>query len=124
MSFDKLLHKVKQAEDALEAQERRASADWRQLKRSWKASWTPGRIIVAGLVSGFAVGRAQPARVASGSGVLRLLASLATLLASGQAQAAAGEAEEAAQTAGHTAEEAAQAVGADAPTATAEAFEP
>jgi hypothetical protein len=124
MSFDKLLHKVKQAEDALEAQERRMSADWRQLKRSWQASWTPGRIIVVGLLSGFAVGRVQPARVASGSGVLRLLASLGTLLASGQAQVAAGEAEEAAQTAGHTAEEAAEAVGARAPTATAEAFEP
>ena len=57
MSFDKLLQKVEQAENVVEAQERRTAADWRQLKRSWKASWTPGRIMLAGLASGFLVGR-------------------------------------------------------------------
>lgn len=125
MSFEKLLKKVEQAEDALEAQERRTAADWRQLKRSWKASWTPGRIVLAGLASGFLVGRLEPGKaMASGGGVLRMLASLTALMASGQAQAAAGEAEEAAETAEDTAETAAEAVGARPPLATAEAYEP
>jgi len=124
MSFEKLQLKVQQAEDAVEAQERRAAADWRQLRGSWTSLWTPGRIVLAGLASGFLVGRAQPKVAATGGGVMRMLASLATLLASTQAQAAAGEAEQAAETAEDTAETAAGAVGAHPPVATPEAYEP
>lgn len=125
MSFDKLLEKVEQAENAVEARERQVAADWRQFKRSWRASWTPGRIVLGGLVAGFMVGRIEPGKaVASGTGVLRMLASVGALLASTQAQAAAGEAEEAAETAGNTAETAAATAGIHPPTATAEAFDP
>ena len=103
MSFDALLQKVKQAESALEAQERQAAADWRQLKASWKSGWTPARIVVAGLVSGFVVGKVEPIkRAASGSGALQLVSALAGLFASGSAQAAAGEASHAADTAEQT----------------------
>ena len=124
MSFDTLLAKVEQAEDALEARERQVAADWRQLRRSWDAAWTPGRIVVAGLAAGFLVGRMQPGRLVTGGGVLRMIASLSALMASTQAQAAAGEAEQAAESAEDTAETAALAAGAHPPTATAEAFEP
>lgn len=140
MSFDKLLNKVEQAETALEAQERRMSADWRQLKRSWKASWTPGRIVVAGLLSGYLVGRVQPLQKATSAGisVVRLLASAMALKASEQAQHAAHEAEDAAYGAEDTAVRSAAAAGArplpgtpqghrpppGQPTATAEAYEP
>lgn len=139
MSFDKLLHKVEQAESTLEAQERRMSADWRQLKRSWKASWTPGRIVVAGLLSGYLVGRTEPLQKATNAGVsvVRLLASVLALKASDQAQAAAQEAEGAAHEAEDTALRSAAAAGArppppaadrgpppTQPTATAEAYEP
>lgn len=124
MSFEKLQLKVQQAEDAVEAQERRAAADWRQLHASWDALWTPGRIILAGLAGGFLVGRARPASLATGGGVMRMLASLATLLASGQAQAAAGDAEHAAETAEDTAVTAAEAAGVHPPMATPEAYEP
>ena len=80
--------------------------------------------MLAGLASGFAVGRLEPGKVAaSGGGILRMLASLSALLASTQAQAAAGEAEDAAETAEDTAETAAEAVGIRQPTATAEAYE-
>jgi hypothetical protein len=68
MSFDALLQKVKQAETALEAQERQAAADWRQFKASWRAAWTPGRIVVAGLVAGFLTGRVQPTMLRQYSG--------------------------------------------------------
>jgi hypothetical protein len=97
MSFEQLIAKVEQAEHALEAQERRTAADYRQLQASWREAWTPGRIIVAGALSGFLVGRARPLRAVGGGGVLQLLSALAGLFAGGQAQAAAGEASDAAQ---------------------------
>ena len=103
MSFDALLQKVKQAEAALEANERQAAADWRQLKVSWRELWTPGRIVIAGLLSGFLVGRAEPLKRATGGGTLQLVSALAGLFAGGSAQAAAGAADEAADTAQQTA---------------------
>ena len=102
MSFDKLILKVKQAEEALETSERRTVARWKQLKIVWKENWTPGRIVIAGLVSGYLVGRGKPLRVASGGGVLNLVTALSGLLASGSAQAAAAEAGQAADAAAAT----------------------
>ena len=99
MSFEQLKQKVTQAEQALEAHERHLAADWRQFKASWKSAWTPGRIVVAGLLSGATVGFAEPMKKLTGSGVLQMLASLSSLVASGGAQQAAQEAEHAADTA-------------------------
>lgn len=99
MSFDALIQKVKQAEVALETSEQRTAARWKELKIVWKEGWTPGRIIMAGLASGFLVGRAKPLKLASGGGVLNLLTALSGLMASGSAQAAADGAENAAQAA-------------------------
>lgn len=103
MGFDALIQKVKQAEDALEAQERQVAADWRQLQGSWRGLWTPGRIVLAGLVSGFLVGRAEPLKRAAGGGALQLISALSGLFAGGSAQAAAGAADDAADTAQQTA---------------------
>ncbi len=100
MSFDKLVAKVEQAEHALEAQERVVAADWRQLKGSWKEMWTPGRIIVAGLVGGFLIGRTDPIRgLARSGGLMQLATTLTSLLTSGIAKSAATEAEHAAASA-------------------------
>ena len=96
MGFEQLIDKVTQAEHALEAKERTAVADWRQHKASWRELWTPGRIVAAGLASGFLVGRARPLRAASGGGVLQMITAISGLFASGSAQAAAGKAEDAA----------------------------
>lgn len=100
MSFEALIDKVKQAEEVLEARERQASADWRQLGASWTRLWSPGRLLVAGLGSGFAIGLLEPGkRLANGRGTLQMLSAVAGLFAGGSAQAAAGKAEEAADTA-------------------------
>jgi hypothetical protein len=89
-SFKQLIEKVDQAENALEAQERRVAADWRQLRASWKAGWTPGRIVIAGLVAGFVVGRVEPARsVAKGGSIMQMITALSGLFASATAQHAA-----------------------------------
>jgi hypothetical protein len=126
MGFEALKDKVKQAETALEARERQTAADWRQLKASWRAAWTPGRIIVAGLASGFLVGKLEPAkRLASGNNALQMLSTLAGLFAGGSAQAAAGEAAQAAgsaqQVAATTASASASATAATAATPAAAA---
>lgn len=100
MSFESLIQKVSQAEAALEAQERQVAADIRQLKRSWRAAWTPGRIVIAGLVTGFLTGRAEPMQNAARSGsVVRLVSLLTSLFAGNAAQSAAQEAHEAADSA-------------------------
>ncbi len=103
MRFEALITKVQQAEQALEASERSTVAQWQALKQQWMSSWTPARIVVAGLVSGFMVGRARPLRVATGGGVLQLVTALSGLFAGSSAQAAANEAEQAADIAAHTA---------------------
>ncbi|QNP39719.1 hypothetical protein [Lysobacter solisilvae (ex Woo and Kim 2020)] len=99
MGFKQLLAKVQQAEAALEARERRVSHEWDHLKTTWRAAWTPGRVIIAGLASGFLVGRAQPLRAAARSGQwMQLVTMLSGLFAGGSAQVAAEEAEAAAET--------------------------
>jgi hypothetical protein len=102
--FESLIDKVHQAETALEAKERQTGADWRQCKASWQSLWTPGRIVSVGLVGGFLVGKAEPAkRVVRGGGALQMLSAVAGLFAGGSAQAAAGHAKSAADTAEQTA---------------------
>ena len=104
VGFEALVEKVSQAEAALEAKERQATADFRQLKSSWRLAWTPGRIVVAGLVSGFVVSKLEPTKkVASGGGFVQLLTALGGLFAGTSAQAAAGKAEDVAQSAQQTA---------------------
>lgn len=101
MGFEQLIRKVEQAENAIEANERAAGADLRQLKASWKDLWTPGRIVLGGLGAGLLVGLADANRMAStGTGALRLmsmLASLSGLVAGTSAQSAAEEAGQAAE---------------------------
>ena len=104
MSFHALIAKVEQAEQALEARERRASTQWQQVKTTWRESWTPGRIVIAGLASGLLVGRAQPLKLAGSGGLLNLVTALSGMLASGSAQVAAENAEQAADAAGDVAQ--------------------
>ncbi len=92
MSFDRLLHNVARAEATLEAQERRVAADWRQLESSWRAGWTPARIVIAGLVAGFLAGRATPLRHVASGDTLQLISALSGLFASAQATAASEDA--------------------------------
>ena len=100
MGFEQLIEKVTQAEHALEARERSVGADWRQFKHSWRAAWTPGRIIVIGLVGGFLVARARPMRTlgaVSATRWVQLATSLSGLFAALQAAWAAQTAESAAK---------------------------
>ncbi len=96
VSFDALIEKVRQAEIALEAKERQTTANWRQAKGSWRAAWTPGRIVFAGLATGFLFGRAEPFKRAAGGGAMQLISALGSLIAGENARKAADKADDAA----------------------------
>ena len=49
LGLDLLINRVRQAEQAVEIREARTRAQWRQLKATWRAGWTPGRIVIAGI---------------------------------------------------------------------------
>lgn len=92
MNFAQRIAQVEQAERALQAHAARAGDDWRQLKTDWRAAWTPGRILIAGALAGFLVGRAQPLRLAGSRDALQLLTALAGLFAgAGQGPGNSGE---------------------------------
>ena len=91
MDFNAQLAKVECAEKALEVREQRTRMQWQQFKATWRAGWTPGRIVVAGLAAGFAAGRAKPLRLAGSGGVLDLLRALTPLFVGVQAAQAAAE---------------------------------
>ncbi len=96
LRFEQLITKVHQAEDALEERERAVGAELRRLTNTWREAWTPARIVIAGLVAGFAVGRAEPLRAIGKSGnLMQLVSMVSSLFAGGSAHVAAEEATEA-----------------------------
>ncbi|MBJ6978910.1 MULTISPECIES: protein sip-5 [unclassified Luteimonas] len=106
MSFEALQAKVARAEDALEARERQVAADFRVFGGCWRDTWSPPRIMVAGLAAGFLAGWAQPGRAIAGvqpARWLQLATSLAGLAGTVHAAFAASDAKEAAEDAGDAA---------------------
>src|SRR3546814_2241561 len=78
------------------------------LKSTWRESWTPARIIIAGLATGFLAGRADPARIlkqlGSGGRWIQLVGALSGLAASLQSSIAAADAGKAVDRADEAAE--------------------
>lgn len=114
MRFEQLLQQVEKAERRVEARMMRSENSWRALKRLWRESWTPARIVAVGLAGGFLFGRARPLRAAGAVSTTRwiqlatsvsgLLASLKASQAAESAEVAATEAEDAAVGASETVE--------------------
>ena len=103
MRFDELVQRVQDTEHALELQHAQARTSWRGLRTSWREGWTPTRIMMGGLLSGFLVGRARPMRKVVGlpaSRWVQIGTSLWSLAASFKAKDAANTAEHAADDAG------------------------
>lgn len=82
MKLDAYLTRVQQAEAALIHQHDATRTQWRQLRQTWRSCWTPGRIVIAGLIVGVALGRGKPLRLLGDRSWLRLLQTLAPLLSS------------------------------------------
>ncbi|TKR29482.1 hypothetical protein FCE95_15165 [Luteimonas gilva] len=125
MKFEALKRRVAKREQVLEGRLLKTREHWQDFSTTWRESWTPLRIVMAGLISGFVVGRSDPMRAlgklgafgGGGAKVLQTITALSGLFASVQASTAADEAEHAADKADQTAEaaQAPQAAAAPAP---------
>lgn len=87
--FEALQRRVNKREKLLEGRYQQAVERKNELKASWREAWTPGRIVIAGLVSGFVMGRAEPVKIAVKSGnLMQIVTLLSGLFAGTSAQAA------------------------------------
>jgi|SRR5690554_748468 len=115
MNFTQLKRRVERSETLVDGRIRQATESHARLHRDWREAWTPLRIVLAGLVTGFISGRAEPEKALkklgniSGPGTLRLVSSVAGLVGSVQAAMTAMAAKDAADTADQATEAAAEA---------------
>lgn len=115
MRFEILRRKVERSEQLVEGRIAQTRVRARATKSEWRDAWTPGRIVIAGLVSGFAMGRSDPSRALRKLGQvasprwLQAFTAISGLLASLQAAVAAVTARDAAETADDAAGDAQQA---------------
>ncbi|MCD9006955.1 hypothetical protein LDO31_12045 [Luteimonas sp. XNQY3] len=105
MNFEGLKNRVERAETLVDGRVMQTTDRYRALRISWREAWTPPRILIAGLVMGFATGHLEPRRALTRLGKLggpksiQLISALSGLLTSVQATVAAATAEKAAETA-------------------------
>ena len=93
MRFERLLQHVQRAEQRVELRATHTQTQWTSLKQAWREGWTPGRIVIAGVVSGFLVGRAEPLRALTGERWMQMFSAVSGLLATAQAATAVDQAE-------------------------------
>ncbi|AXI82708.1 hypothetical protein FUT69_05350 [Xylella taiwanensis] len=60
MNFHALCRRVERAERLVEQRSTQTSHHWRELQYTWRTSWTPLRIVIAGLGLGFMTGHIEP----------------------------------------------------------------
>lgn len=108
--FDRLQRRVDKRERLLEGRYQQVQERKQVLAKTWREAWTPGRIVVAGLVAGFFMGRAEPVKIAVKSGnLMQIVSLLSGLFAGAGAQQAADQAGQAADQAGQAAGQAGRA---------------
>lgn len=113
MNFDALQRRVRRAEAVVQVRMDETVRQWDTLEAAWRRSWTPGRILIAGLAGGFVAGRLEPGGAFSGARWLQMIGSVSGLVASAQASIATLQEAGLAAAAAATAE----AAGGDAPQA-------
>jgi hypothetical protein len=85
MNFDALQRRVRRAEAVVQVRMDDTTGHWNTLDASWRRSWTPGRIVIAGLAGGFLAGKLEPGGAFSGARWLQMIGSVSGLVASAQA---------------------------------------
>lgn len=103
--------RIERASQVMDGRRQQLRTNIHDVRSTWRAAWTPLRLLGAGLGLGFVAGKLEPEKAASGIAarfgaapkILQVLTALSGLLAAGRAQAAS----EAAEHAGDAAEEAA-----------------
>lgn len=110
MNFEKLKQRVERREMLADGRTTQAHMAYTTLRRTWREAWTPGRIVIAGLLVGFVAGRSEPTKTIRRIGAIggpqwiRTISALSGLFASLQAIVAAVMAKGAAETADQAAE--------------------
>ncbi|KPN17436.1 hypothetical protein AO715_05155 [Xanthomonas sp. Mitacek01] len=108
MNFEGLKNRVERAEALVEGRTTQTTDRYRALRVSWREAWTPSRIMIAGVITGFLTGAMEPHRAlaklgkvskVAGPKSLQLISAVSGLLTSIQATVAAATAEKAAETA-------------------------
>ena len=116
MKFEAIRRRVERSEQLVEGRALQTRVRASALKATWRESWTPARIILAGLAAGFLVGRAEPSRalrqLGGGGRWIQLVGALSGLFASLQSSVAAATADKAADHAGEAASQAGDAAAA------------
>ncbi|MGB3393861.1 MAG: protein sip-5 [Stenotrophomonas sp.] len=88
MNFDALQRRVRRAEAVVQVRMDDTTRHWDTLDASWRRSWTPGRIVIAGLAGGFLAGKLEPGGAFSGARWLQMIGSVSGLVVSAQASIA------------------------------------
>ncbi|MDQ1091667.1 hypothetical protein QE400_001080 [Xanthomonas sacchari] len=121
MTLRQLQHRIARAESLLEGRQEQARTHWATLQQVWREGWTPWRIVVVGLGTGFLVGRAEPVAVVGklgGARWLQMLSAVSSLITATTAKNASNDAERASDNAEQAADSA-QDAAVDATTAPA-----
>lgn len=106
MKFSTLRSRVKRCEQVVAVRLVDTQDNWGVLSQVWRSGWSPLRIIVAGVASGFVAGKLELPGKVSGARWLQMVGSVSNLVASGQAAFASAMAAHAAGTADDAAEQA------------------
>ncbi len=106
MKFSTLRSRVKRCEQVVAVRLVDTQDNWGVLSQVWRSGWSPLRIIVAGVASGFVAGKLEIPGKVSGARWLQMVGSVSNLVASGQAAFASAMAAHAAGTADDAAEQA------------------
>jgi len=62
MNFSQLRRRVERAEHLVQGRADDTQVHWGTLRRVWREGWTPPRILIAGLISGFIAGKLEPGK--------------------------------------------------------------
>lgn len=81
MRFEQLRQRVQRAESRVSSSRDLAQSSRLALFDAWRRGWTPGRIVIAGLLSGLLVGRSQPLSRMDGARWLQLAGTMSSMLA-------------------------------------------
>ncbi|MCC4621288.1 hypothetical protein LL965_14775 [Xanthomonas cassavae CFBP 4642] len=107
MTFGTLRQRVERAEVLVEGRAQETRLHWRQLRTTWRAGWSPVRIVLVGFGLGLVTGRNEPqAALGSIAGklggipkILQMISTISALLTAHRAQEASEQAERAADNA-------------------------
>lgn len=99
MRFELLRQRVERAEQRMERCQHNVDTQWEGLAQAWRSGWSPGRIVVVGLLGGFLAGRAEPMARVGGARWLQMLGTVSSMIATVRAAAAEVAAEAAEQAA-------------------------